>query len=354
MPYSDPITITFNPADYAGADTEAKEAAVREVALKLFGFYNGGQAPDPLDPNSATTPASPELVFDGADSCVRATFSHAPVEVQGAFMTKALMDADLDAAAGMKVNCFDPAEWGRYQKIGAPGTGSWSRVGDIADRLWWDDNHPRMGLGLMPFGSGINTDPVFPLFGDKAIYPAAPGNDWRRARITYVVCGVNLKKPPLVKFALGAQGDIPERTLALPQVHPDGNYFFPNFYNRRQLLSDALGFNQPDSWGQPDLREEIANTGWVEWVVDMSIDDLDWQAMGGIPRDYAASPYYYGVCPIEELLRQHTGNFYWFAIYPREPATEDDYFARTIMGDVSDELSGEIRLKSIKVEFWED
>lgn len=355
MAYSAPIIITFNPADYAGADTAAKQAAVRETVLKMFGFYNGGQVVDPLDPSSAATAASPELVFDGEGSYVRATFSHSPVEVQGAFRTKALMDADLDASAGQKVNCFDPtpALRGRYVKSGSPGAGSWTREGDIADRAWWDGNHPKMGISILPFGSWVDTDPPFALRGDQALYPAAPGNDYRNARITFVVRAVKLKKRPTTLLVLHMQGDVTERTAGLAQEHPDGNFSFPNFYNKRQTLNSVLGFNQPDSFGTPDLRQEVEDIGWVEWVVDITPDDLDWQAMGGVPRDYDSSPYYYDVCPVADLQRQMNGNFYWLAIMPREPATEDEYFAPTVMGDVTDELSGEIWLKSIKIEFWE-
>lgn len=356
MTYTTFMDVGFDPADYAGADTAAKQAAVHAYAQKFFGFYNGGSVADVLDPSSPNTLASPEVVFDGADSYLRGVISAAPVEVQGAFANKVAMDADLDATDGQLVNCFDPdgttPKRGRYSKSGGSGSGSWGRVGDIADRLWWDPNHPKLGLGLMPFGSWIDTSPPFPLRGSQAAYTSPPSDDWTNARVTFTVRAKSLKKTPLTKLALHMQGDVAARTASLPQVHGSGNYFVPNFYNRAQLLSDALGFNQPNSWGVADLRETVEDSGWVDWVVDFTPDDLDWQSMGGVPRTLAASPYYYGICPVAELLAEMTGNLYWLALYPREPASESAYFTPTTPGGVGDEISGEIWLKRIKCEYF--
>lgn len=354
MPYTTFLDLNFDPAGYAGADLPAKQAAVHAVAQKMFGFYAGGQVDDTLTPASLNTIAHPQVVFDGVNSCLRATFSTEPVEVQGAFSTRPAMYADLDAPAGQKVNCWDPdvTKRGRYIKTGVPGAGAWVYEGPVEDHLWWDPNHPKMGLGLIPFGSWINSAPAFPLRGPEAVYPSPPADDWRRARLTFTVRAIDLKKPPEVKLALHCQGNIAARTASLPQEHGLGNYFVPNFYNKRQLLSDALGFNQPDSWGTPDLRDKIEDSGWVDWVVDFSVDDLDWQSMGGIPRPLTLSPYYYGVCPVAELLAKMTGNIYWLAIYPRQPESSDAYFTPTAAGSVSNEISGELLLKRIKAEYW--
>lgn len=359
MPYTQFMDVTFNPADYPGADMPAKQAAVIAKAAKLYGFYAGGQVVDPLSPSSQDTLAHPVVVFDGADSHVKASVSAAPVEVDGAFGTKAAMDADLDAAAGQKVNCWDPdgTKRGRYVKVGAPGAGNWALDGEIADWHWPDNNHPNMLLGLNAFGSWIDSAPPFELRGDQAIYPPPPDNDWRRARLTFTVRAVNMRKGPMVKLALHCQGDVPARTAALPQENVLGNFFVPNFFQKRQLLSDVLGFNEPDSWGLPDVREHVEDSGWVDWVVDFSPDDLDWQAMGGIDRDLASSPYYYGVCPIEELLSSLTGNIYWLAVYPKPQTDPAAYFdsAGNLPIQSYERLTYDaLMLKRIRAEYWTD
>lgn len=356
MAYTTFLDLTFNPADYAGADTPAKQAAVIAAAAKMFGFYAGGIVDDPLSPSSPNTIAAPEVVFDGANSHVKAVMSASPVEVQGAFASKTAMDADLDASAGQMVNCFDPdgTKRGRYLKVGAPGAGSWTLDGAIADKPWPDNNHTGQLLNLIPFGSWVNSSPPFPLRGSEAIYPAPPSDDWRRARLTFTVRAIDLEKSPMVKLALLCQGNVEARTAVLPQEHGSGNYFVPNFYNKRQLLSDALGFNQPDSWGIPDGRRKVEDSGWVDWVVDFSIDDLDWQSMPGIARELSASPYYYGVCPIAELLQKLTGNIYWLAVYPKPQIDPASWFdSAAAMGiEPYEQVTGTLLLKRIKAEYW--
>lgn len=359
MPYTTFLDLTFNPADYAGADTAAKQAAVHAAARKLYGFYQGGSAVDTLSPTSENTLAHPEVVFDGANSHVKAVVAPAAsvIEVAGAFSLKSDMDADLDAAAGQLVNCFDPdgTKRGRYEKVGGTGTGSWSRVGDVSDWLWPDPNHPGKLLNLLPFGSWINSSPPFPLRGDQAIYPAPPSDDWRRVRLTFTVRGIDVEKDPLCKLVLHCQGNVEARTAALPQESVAGNYFVPNFIKTGgTLLSDALGFNEPGSWGTPDVRLRVEDSGWVDWVVDFSIKDEDWQCLGGIDRTLASSPYYYGACPIEELLTKLTGNIYWLAVYEKPRTDPDGQFTPVPATELRDaeRLRGTIMVKRIKAEYY--
>lgn len=354
MAWHDLIEITFDPADYAGADTPAKQAAVIAFAKNFFGFYEGGTVADVLDPSSPNTLAHPEVVFDGADSHLRAEFTAEPVEVQGAFSDQALMNADLDAAAGAKVNCFDPdpTKRGRYEKVGAPGAGSWDLDGDIEDRLWLDGNHPGVALFLTPFGSWIDADRSLTLAGSQMAYPAPPDDDWTRARFTVVIACENLTLPRNAKWHLHMQGDIAARTAELPQVHGSGNFAMPNYVHRDTLLSDALGFAQPGSWGTPNLVPTVEASGWKTVVVEFTPDDLAWLCLGGKGRPLADSPAVYVAAPVSELLASLNGNIYWPIVAYGSPDDETPFASATVAD--GDRPSGAVMLKSLKVEYWAD
>lgn len=339
MPYTSFMDVSFDPSGYPGADDTARRANVRLQALKMFGFYS-------QTPNSI---AHPELVIDGANSHVKAVISPTTTPVDVGYATYAEMVA-ATPANGTRANCSDPDPLlrGRYQRA----TGTWTRLGDLTDYLWADPNHENRLLNLIPFGSWINSTPAFPLRGTQAIYPPPPSDDWRGVRLTFTVRAIDLAMGPWTKLALHCQGSVDARTALLPQVHPSGNYFIPNFFQKTQLISDQLGFAQPGSWGQPNAVPSVKDTGWVDVVVDFSTDDLDWECLGRVQREYAASPAYYGACPISELLQKLTGNIYWLAVYEK-PQLDGGYWGSAQASEITDaeRLSGTIMLKRIRAEY---
>lgn len=324
----------FDPANYPGADEPARQAAVVEEVAKWFSFYNGGQVADTLDPASPNTLGAPQIIFDGADShmLIQVAPADGVVEVAGAFATKALMDADLDAADGQLVNCWDPlpANRGRYEKDGASGSGSWTRVADAVDRFWPDPNHVGRILEIV-FGTWIDSSPPFPLRGIQAGYEPAPGDDWTGVRITFDIEIENFYLGPTRKLALHCQGDREELTAQLPQVNVNGNYAVPNFIQTRQLVSDQLGFAQPGSWGKANQVSHIDKRRSTV-VVDFTPNDLDWECMGGVDRTLASSPYVYTTCPIADLLQKLTGNIYLLSVDDVIPQDQDYWASQAAVG----------------------
>ena len=355
MPYGTPIVITFNPDDYPGADEAARQAAAIAVARQLFGTYNGGNTTDTLQPKAEQTIASPEVVFAGVDSHAKAFMSPNPVEVQGGFATKEAMDADLDAANGLKVNCYDAdgTKRGRYIKNGPPNEGAWVFEGAIEDRLWDDPNHQNRLLNIMPFGSYINSFPPWTLSGPARAFPAAPNDNYTNARLTLTLRAVGLTLGGRVKIAMHCQGPIASRTALLPQVHPVGNWFVPNYINTAQLISDALGFAQPGSWGKPNLVPSVEDSGWVDVVIDFKPDDTVWTNLGRIARSLAVSPFHYGCAPVAELFASLTGNIYMLVLYDK-PQPDATFFASCLSIGVKsfERITGSLLLKQMKFEFF--
>lgn len=343
----------FNPANYPGANDAARQAAVVAEVSKWYGFYNGGTNPDTLTPDSPNTIAAPAIIFDGANShmLIEAAPENGAVEVAGAFATKAAMDADLDAAAGQLVNCWDPlpANRGRYEKQGAAGGGSWLRIANAIDKFWPDPNHVGKLLEI-PLGTWVNSSPPFPLRGLQAGYEPAPGNDWTNVRVTYDMEVEDFYLGPTRKMGLHCQGNVAALTAQLAQVNPSGNYAFPNFIQTRQLISDQLGFAQPGSWGKANVVPYIDKIR-KQVVIDLTPNDLDWYCLGRIDRSLAASPYRYVACPIAQLLANMTGNFYMLSIDDVIPQDSAYWAPQSAVGiKERDRIRGKMRIYSIKTE----
>lgn len=160
-------------------------------------------------PQYGNEPAHISLIFAPEDGVLPAVTL---------FETQAAMNANLNFDAGTYVNCAakDPSIRGRYQKIGASGTGSWNRVGPMMDKCWPDNNHQNRELELI-LCSWINTTPPAPGAGPFAGWVSPPGDDWSKVRITFQMRAKELYLGPWAKICQHVQGDVPHLSQMLPR-----------------------------------------------------------------------------------------------------------------------------------------
>jgi len=186
-----------------------------DSAVKAAGWWAvydcnpNAQMPPAYVPAAGTEPAHIEVDFAPTGGVVAVTTG---------FQSKTAMDAVLTYAAATLVNCFDtdPALRGRYSKVGGSGTGSWSRVGNIADKAWPDPNHVERLLELI-MCSWINTSPAAPGAGPPLSWVSPSGEDWSAARVTFNMRAKDLYLGPWAKICQHVQGDVPALSALLPR-----------------------------------------------------------------------------------------------------------------------------------------
>ncbi|WP_033923566.1 hypothetical protein [Sphingomonas sp. 37zxx] len=307
------------------------------------------------DPNVLSTVG---FVDDGANSRIEIDIAErgaAIAAVQKAYPVKAdsyvgeftglRMDEDLTPDAGTIANCYDPdpTKRGRYIKVGASGTGSWSlQSPTIVDKCWGDNNHPERLLELL-LSSWIATTPPHPGSGPQAGWVTPPANDWRNAVVTFDMRCQDLYLGKWSKIAQHVQGTIDDLTALLPA----NVYATPNFILTKDLISDQLGFGN-DGWGKPNKVERVYDSGRRDVVLNYSADDADWRCLGSITRPL--SYYHYVVTPVAQLLQNLVGNSYMMAVHDK-PQPDDQVFA-PVGVDVAekDRIAGKLLIYGIKVE----
>jgi hypothetical protein len=355
--------IKFDPATFPGGS-----AGIIDFAKNFWSVMNGGLVTDTVASHaSPSTLAHPKFVSDGANSHLLISFSETAniQEVAGSYSTKAALDADLVPANGVIVNCFDPdaSKRGIYSKNGGTGSGSWTLLsGDPRDKAWTDYNHPQRMLELL-FCSYVKfpnpsppspTSPFNPLpfMAPQQGWegPQAPGGgDWRGVRLTYDMRAVNLTLGAFAKIGQHAQGNVKLRSDVLPPVGGLAVSLLPNFIQKKQLISDQLGFGI-DSWGKPN-----------DVIVEFSASDADWECLGTPKRPLALVNY--GSEPIRSVLEKFMGNSYMIAHHPKPYRTLAAWLAETpapttewhaidvdsVVRDI-DRIRGEIRIYGFKIE----
>lgn len=298
-------------------------AAALAQAVKYWTIMNGGAVNDTVTGHpSSSTLAHPLYVAAGADSHFRFEFAETPVEVAGAYATKALMDADLVPGNGVLVNCWDPdpTKRGRYSKSGATTTGSWTLASaSPADRAWSDYNHPQRLLELI-ICTFVKTTAPLPYMGSQQGWqgPTSGGiSDWRNVRLTLKLGCEQLKLGPYAKIGMHVQGNVDALGDALSALYAADTgflpkYVLPNYIQKRQLISDALGFGR-DSWGKPNDVPVVRASGRKDIVIDFTTDDTDWECFGDPGRDPTGRTINYGSAPVEQVLENLQGNAYVLA-----------------------------------------
>lgn len=351
MPYT---TVTdINIGDLSSGDAKA-------LALKYWSIMNGGVVNDTVTGHlSPSTLAHPLYVADGADSHFRFEFSDTPVEVAGAYATKSAMDADLVPGNGTLVNCWDPdsTKRGRYSKTGATTTGSWTLVtASPADKAWADYNHPQRLLELI-ICTFVRTDDPLPFMGSQQGWlgptDGVSVSDWRDVRLTLKLGCENMRLGPWAKLGMHVQGNVAARASALTDLYAEGDkYFLPNYIQKRQLISDALGFGR-DSWGKPNDVPIVHASGRKEVVIDFTTDDTDWECFGDPGRDPTGRTINYGSAPVAEVLENLRGNAYLLAHHDT-PADGSSWWAKSSAETIADfdRVRGALLFYGYKIESW--
>lgn len=332
------------------------ETAALAEALKWWSVMNGGTVNDSVsDQLSPQVLAHPKYVAaaGGVDAHFEFYFSDAPVEVAGAYSTKAEMDADLVPADGILVNCFDPdpAKRGRYAKSGATGAGSWSLASaDIEDKAWTDYNHPQRLLELL-ICSFVKTSTPVPIMGSQQGWDGPDDGDFRGCRVTLDMEWSEVRIGPFTKVGLHAQGNEPNRSAALTAAYGEGDkYFFPNFIETKDLISDQMDFGH-DSWGLDNKVPVVRAAHRREVTIDLSADDDDWHCFGDPGRDPTGRALNYGEAPVGEILQNLVGNMFVLS-HTFAPTTDANWWVKSSAESVpeADRFRGTIRLFGVKIE----
>jgi hypothetical protein len=337
---------------------DLSSAAALAEALKWWSFMNGGIEIDTVTGQiSANTLAHPKYVAasGGVDAHFLFSFAQTPVEVAGAYSTKALMDADLVPVASTLVNCWDPdpTKRGRYSKTGGTGVGSWTLVTPTpADKAWSDYNHPQRLLELLICSWVYSTAPL-PYMGSQQGWVGPSDGNWMGARVTLDIEFQQVHLGPYSKVGLHVQGNVPSRAAALSALYPESpnpKYFLPNFIQRTDLISDALDFAF-DSWGLPNSVPVVRSSSRQDVVIHMTGNDDDFACFGDTGRDPTGRLISYGEAPVAEVLGNLQGNMYVLAHHPT-PKDGDAYWTKSSAESVPnfDRFIGDIRLFGVKVE----
>jgi hypothetical protein len=296
------------------------------------------------------------------------------------------------------VNCYDPdpSLRGLYRKDGSVNlfNGNLSRAnGSPKDKAWTDYNHPQRLLELLVC-SFVKTSAPLPFMGNQQGWAGPQGmntqgahtgiNDWRGVRITYDMQIRNFRLGPFSKIGQHVQGNVLRISNALTEyvlneglaqfaVNKNRNaYFLPNFIQKRQLISDQLGFGR-NSWGKPNDVPVVLDSGRKSVLIEFSINDDDWECFGAptfgagdvnkvlqefrspiIINDFGekyARLINYGSSRIEEVLENLQGNSYMIGHHPA-PKTGTQWWGKSSAERVSnfDRVEGEIRIFGIKIE----
>lgn len=347
MPYVETMDLVIN---------DLSEADAKVEALKWWSFMNGGGASDTVDGQLSPTVLAHPLykpAAGGVDAHFEFYSSPNPVEVAGAYSTKAQMDADLDSVSGTLVNCFDPdsTKRGRYSKSGASGSGSWGRVSaTIEDKFWSDYNHPQRLLELA-ICSWARTLTPLPYMGSQQGWVGPADGDWRGARIFLDLEFDQVELGPRSKFGLHCQGNVDRVADALTAEYGEGDkYFLPNQIQRVSLISDPLGFGD-DSWGIPNDVPISRASGRRVIEITMSPDDNDWVGFGDPGRSPVGRIINYGYAPVSEVLENLIGNIYLLAHHPA-PKEGGAWWSKSSAESVSDfdRFKGRIRMYGVRIE----
>ena len=335
----------------------SSSAALAE-ALKWWSVMNGGLVNDTVtDQLSPNVLAHPKYVpaGGGIDAHFLFSFAETPVEVAGAYSTKALMDADLVPADGTLVNCWDPdsTKRGRYSKSGGTGTGSWTLASaNPADKAWSDYNHPQRLLELLICSFVFSSAPLG-FMGSQQGWVGPSDGDWMGARVTLDMEFVQAKVGPYSKVGLHVQGNVASRAAALNVLYPAAptpKFFLPNFIQKSDLISDALDF-AADSWGLPNAVPVVRDSSRQDVVIMMTGDDDDFECFGDTGRDPEGRLISYGKTPVAEVLSNLQGNMYVLAHHPT-PSDGDAWWTKSSAEYVPDfdRFRGDIRLFGVKIE----
>lgn len=333
-------------------------AAALAEALKWWSIMNGGAVIDTVTgQTSSNVPAHPKYVAaaGGVDAHFLFSFAETPIEVAGAYSTKALMDADLVPAASTLVNCWDPdpSKRGRYSKSGGTGTGSWSLVSaNPADKAWPDYNHPQRLVELLICSFVYTTAPL-PFMGSQQGWVGPSDGNWLGARVTLDMEFVQARLGPYSKVPLHVQGNVASRAAALSALYPESpnpKYFLPNFVQKTDLISDQMDFGH-DSWGLENKVPVVRASGRRGVVINMTGDDDDYHCLGDPGRDPTGRLISYGEAPVAEVLGNLQGNMYVLGHHPA-PADGDAFWTKSSAETVPefDRFRGDIRLFGVKVE----
>jgi hypothetical protein len=333
-------------------------AAALTEALKWWSIMNGGTVADTV--TGAISPnilAHPKYVpaSGGVDAHFLFSFAVSPVEVAGAYSTKAAMDADLVPAASTLVNCWDPdsTKRGRYSKTGGTGTGSWTLVSATpADKAWTDYNHPQRLLELLICSFVYTTSPLA-FMGAQQGWVGPSDSNWMGAKVTLDIEFQQAQLGPYSKVGLHVQGNVPSRAAALSALYtesPTEKFFVPNFIQKTDLISDQLDFGH-DSWGIENKVPIVRSSGRQNVVINMTGDDDDFHCFGDVGRDPTGRLINYGEAPVAEVLGNLQGNMYVLAHHPA-PVDGDAFWTKSSAESVAqfDRFRGDIKLFGVKVE----
>lgn len=335
------------------------EAEALAMAAKFWSIMNGGTVIDTVTGQvSASVKAHPKYVEAGADSHFLFSFSDAPVEVAGAYSLKAEMDVDLSPADGTLVNCWDPdpAKRGRYAKSGAADAGAWVLDDpEPQDKCWPDYNHPQRLLELVictycspPVVGGVPDN--LPFHGPSGWVGPEDG-DWRGGRIVFDMEIEQLRMGQKAKLGFHVQGNEPVQAAALTALYGEGEkFFFPNFINTVDLLSDQLGFGY-DSWGLDNKVPVVRNSNRIEVTANFSADDDDWHCLGDVGRDPAGRQLNYGEGAVGDVLKYLRGNMYMIVHHPT-PKEGEGYFTKSSAEVISEfnRVKGNVKLYGWTIE----
>lgn len=274
-------------------------------------------------PNTLAGVGNLRLATDGVDDFIEIEFGTPPVGTVG-FVSKAAMDADLNHPAGTTAYAFDSAaaNHGRYTKTGSSGSGSWgSRVGNIQDKAWPDQNHTRVAWLELLFetweqSATYPTEPV----ADPAAVTGKVGwghvPDLRGAEFRYSMRAKNLLLGEHAKICQHVQTQVPALNL-----WPDDEVqqAWVNALQIADPISDQLGFGTGGYYAANPVRG-VADSGWVDVRVPLNAVDSEWLMLGSLDgrqgiSGEAVNYFNYIVTSADTMLGDWTGNAYMVAAH---------------------------------------